>query len=74
MPGIKAFYFVEKDDLKCNKDLLQKRFLRTIVVKETRKMHAFLPVSENLNIINVKTRSFSELFLQKPILKKVKCV
>ena len=42
MPGIKAFYFVEKDDLKCNKDLLQKRFLRTIVVKETRKMHAFL--------------------------------
>ena len=46
MPGIKAFYFVEKDDLKCNKDLLQKRFLRTIVVKETRKMHAFLTVSE----------------------------
>ena len=71
MTGIKQFYFVDKNDLKQNRDLLQKRFSRSKVVKETRKMHAFITVKDNVHVILVKSRSSTNRFERKTVLGKV---
>ena len=74
MPGIKGFYFVDQNDLKQSRDRLVKRFNRSKVITDTRKMHAFIPVKDTVSKIRVKTTSSSNRFITKTVLGgKIKC-
>ena len=68
MPGIKGFYFVDQNDLKQSRDRLVKRFNRSKVITETRKMDAFIPVRDTVSKILVKKTSSSNRFVSKTVL------
>ena len=68
MPGIKFFYYVDQNDLEQSRDHLMKQFKRSKVIKETRKMHAFIPVRDTVSKILVKTTSSTNRCVSKTVL------
>ena len=68
MPGIKRFYYVDQNDLKQSRDRLVKRFDRSKVIKETRKMHASISVRDTVSKILVKTTSSTNRCVSKTLL------
>ena len=59
---------VDQNDLKQSRDRLVKRFNRSKVIKDTRKMHAFIPVRDTVSKMLDKTTSSSNRFVSKTVL------